>query len=664
MPRLRLLPDVTTVYDESTAARVLEYLMKRDAVAIDSETTGLDKMRSQVICWSMATDEERYFLPWEMLSFFRPLFRRRDLTWFLANAKFDLHMFANMGHQIEGQVQDIIVMDAMDDDTRPHGLKDQARLAYDVAWGDFKELFLDPFYVSKELGLDKSSFAKFRSYSVGEKLKFVYAENPGIVHNYASCDAFFTFMRGMDLRNQLASTPLATEMVEGFSTLYDYFHLIEVPFTKVLWKMERKGVAVDLDRVKAIDEPLRNRIRGQELRVKDIVGPSFDPNKTEEVRALLFTKDGYNLKPVSYTAGKTPKPSVDENTLEILRDRAKDQKLFKLLEALLELRTLTKMHGTFVKGITKHIGPDGRVHAKTNQAEVRTGRLSYSEPNLQTIPKDEQYGLRTIFVAEEGTQLMGADYPQIQPRLAAVFAGEKKLIEDICKGFDIHDANVANMFGPRDPDATYEAVRAAKKAKDAKQQLTAVMQKLLKYRNGAKTVGLGVLFGEGKFKMANQLGISVDDAGELINTFFTTYPNIRKLIWDVHDSCCANEYGYTMLGRMRRLWRINNEYNQGIVAAEKRQGFNFLIQGSEAEIMKLAMLRIDSDKRWNELGAELALTVHDELLATAPTEVAQEAYKIQTELMADPLQWGPISIRLPVPLHPEGSVGYSWADVH
>jgi DNA polymerase-1 len=224
------------------------------------------------------------------------------------------------------------------------------------------------------------------------------------------------------------------------------------------------------------------------------------------------------------------------------------------------------------------------------------------------------------------------------------------------------------MYGPRDERITYQAIDQAKTNKELREKLGRPLSDfekfLLKKRDSSKTVGLGVLFGEGKTKMAHQLGIEVHEAAELIDTFFTTYPNLKKLIDDTHKECHELEFAYTMLGRIRRLHMINNPHNYGKVAGEERAGFNHKIQGSEVEVMKLAMLQIDANEDWNDLGGELALTVHDELLSFVPHDTAKEALEVKKALMADPLNWGPIRLQLPVGLEPDGGVGRSWLDVH
>ena len=270
-----------------------------------------------------------------------------------------------------------------------------------------------------------------------------------------------------------------------------------------------------------------------------------------------------------------------------------------------------------------------------------------------------------MFAAPAGQLMLDCDYPQIQPRLAAVFAGEEKMLEAIRNGWDIHSANAANMFGPRNATATRENIDEAKALKEKDKSLvTTAHKELLKLRDQAKTVGLGVLFGEGPTKMGHQLGIPMEEAKELIEQFFTTYPNLKKLIDDTHVECRYHEYAWTMLGRIRRLHMINNELNFGKRKAEERAGFNHKIQGSEVEVMKLAMLQIDASDDWQSLGGELCMTVHDELLAFAPKDAAPDALEVMKALMADPLNWGPIRLTLPVSVDPDGNIGPNWAAAH
>ena len=672
MPRLRLIPPAQYASTQHECVPILERLMQREggtALGIDTETSGLDILRDRVHFWSMATDEERWCFPISVLPMFEPLFRRTDLSWALANAKFDMHMLANHGIHLLGKKCDIIVMDAMEDDTRPHGLKEQSWLAYEASWGDFKELFLDPVFVADKLGLSKEDAKAFRKIkNVGAKLLEVYRHNPRIVWEYASCDAFFTLMRFFDLRDSLANEELATEMIPGFNTLWDYFDVIEVPMTQCLWDMERKGITVDIDYAKAIDEPMKNGLRALQQDLYDIARCKFNPDSPDQLQWVLFDREkGFGLKPVKYTKGgksKVAKASTDKNALQWLAEKHHGSPPGDFIKKLIEYRALKKLHGTYVVKVVNgtYVGPDGRIHTRYNQAGARTSRLSSADPNVQNIPrpdpKSDPYLIRGMFVAADNCELIDKDYPQIEFRMAAVLADEDSMIEDIKKGWDIHNANTSAMFG-----IPYDDVAAAKKKK--KDQLTNYDRECLGRRQESKTVGLGTMFGEGAAKMAVQLNVTIDRARELKDMFFDSRPHIAGLIDYMHEFAEDNGFTYTMLGRKRRLHQIGNTDKRGIIAKEQRQAFNTIIQGSSAELIKLAMLRIHFNEEFRETGANLLLSVHDELLVEAPKgPAAVEADRIMHEMMEEPLHWGPIQLDFPVPITPDGERGHRWSELH
>lgn len=668
MPRLRLLPEVTVVENEDDASPVLEYLMRRGGpIAIDTETTGLRRMEDRVLFWSLATEKQRYFLPANLLGKFYPLLRRQDILWYLANAKYDKHMLANMGYPIAGQAWDIIDMDAMEDDTRPHGLKDQGSLAYGVEWGDFKDLFLDPFIVSEALGLDKRTFQEFKKLDVGDKLLFVYGQRPDIVENYASCDAFFTYMRAEDLAASLGATELESTVVPEMKTLLDYYLVLERPFTEVLWDMEREGITVDTDWVKKISGPMLDGIAAAKKKLFDIMGFRFNPQSNDELSDILYSSNHFGFKAVKYTSSrkaKEAKKSTDEKVLTTLQSRVShESQAFKFIEALLHLKKLNKLYGTYVKGISK-IMFRGRIHCKFNQSGTRSSRLSCSDPNLQNVPiHDDEFGIRGCFVADEGYDLIDYDYPQIEFRIAAAMAGEETMMESIRKGWDIHAANGAGMY-KGDPRVTYEAIMAAKHKKETHDPSFGDLDKyLLGKRNGAKTSGLAALYGQGKHRMAAALKCSVDEAGQMIDAFFYAYPSIYGHIHEMRDFAHQHGFTYTLLGRRRMLHRINNPFNKGAVAQEERIAYNTPIQGSGAEMIKLAMLQIHHDKEFREMGGKLLLTVHDEIVGKAPKKYSKECSARCKALMSNPYNWGPIQFEFPVPVDPDGSTGHRWSEL-
>lgn len=662
MPRLRLLPPVEEVRSWEACIPVLRLLMQRGGtIAIDTETTGLKIMEDRILFWSMGTEDNRWCFPAEFIYAFEPLFRRADVSWCMANAKYDLHMLRNAGITIAGEVFDIIVMDAMMDDTRPHGLKDQAWLSYEAKWGEFKELFLDPLVVSQKLGLDKNAFRDFKKMAGGDKLLYVYNQAPQLLVDYASCDAYFTFLLHQDLANQLASEMLPVDIAPGFETLYDYFRVLEVPMTRTLWNLERRGVLVDLDYVKKIDEPMRNGIAAATRELHDMIGKQFNPKSSDQLRDILYGSNStFNLKPVKYTKGgkKAAVEGTDEKSLKILMERSSNSMAGKFIFKLLELKKLVKLHGTYVKNIGDHLGPDGRIHTRYNQAGARTSRLSSSDPNMQNLPrpdpKSDPYGIRGMFVSSPGKDLLDGDYPQIEFRVAAVQAQEEAMMDAVRKGWDIHNANTTNMFG-----IPYEDVAAAKKK--SKSELTKYDNDVLARRNESKTVGLGTLFGEGETKMALQLNISKDRARELKDAFFAAYPKIYDNIMFCHGYAMENGHSFTMFGRMRRLHRIGSPLSNGrIIAQEQRQAYNMHVQGSAAELMKLAMLLVDNDPNFKSLGGELLLTVHDELVGEAPKDTSKDCAEVMAQLMGRPIQWGPLQMEYPVPITPDIGRAHRW----
>lgn len=663
MPRLRLLPPAQMATTPEQCVPIMERLLRRGGLlGIDTETTGLRKIEDHILFWSLATEDERFLFPANMLPVFEPLFRNPNVSWALANAKYDMHMLKNAGYTLEGKIYDIIPMDAFVDDTRRHGLKHQSLQAYEARWGDFKELFLDPYTVSTALGLDKNGFRKFKNMSGGDKLLYVFNQNPNIVLEYGSCDAYFTRMRCCDLMDALGAEDLATELVPEMKTLMDYYELIEVPMTKTLWRMERRGVSIDTDHIKKVADPAQDRIKSLEHQLQKLCGKRFSPKSTQQVSWVLFDKDCFGVAPVSYTGGgikKAPSKSTSEKDLEVLRSRHLGKAVSEFCGLLLEHRKLTKLYGTYIAGIQKVLSRDGRLRTSFNQAGARTGRFSSSDPNVQNIPRpgdSDPLQVRSAFVASPGMDMIDRDYPQVEFRVAAVLADEEKMMDPIRNGWDIHAANAAIMF-----DLDYDAVLTAKNTD--KDKLTAAAKRLVALRGEAKTTGLAVLYGKGIRSMAADLKVSEDRSRELQDRFFTRFSKIAEDIAGTEQWAHEYEYTFTMLGRKRRMHRINSGI-RGIEAAEERQAYNTRDQGSAAELIKLAMLRVDHDPVFQQAGGELLLTVHDELVAEAPKLTSKQAEEALHEGMGDPLKWGPLNIDFPVPLTPDGGRGYRWSELH
>lgn len=662
MPTLHLLPPVTVAETPEEVRPILRRLMKRGGhLAIDTETTGLDKINDRVLFWSMATESERFCFDVSVLPLFHPLFDNPRITWNLANAKYDMHMLKNHGVTLAGKIFDIVVMDAIMDDTRRHGLKAQALARFGIDWGEFKELFLDPKFLSSRIGLAKEGFSAFKGMPLGDKLLMVYDEAPEIVEDYASCDAFYNYKIFEMLLDELHHDELPTDLFDGFATSLDYYNVIEEPITRELWTMERNGFDIDLDYRKKIDDPMRLKMTNLRTRMEKLTRPGFCPDKNEHIAQALFDDDkGFGMKTLWYT--KSGAPKTDEPTIDLIQSRLrKDHPASTFLDYLQEYKKTKKLHGTYVVGIEEFVCTDKvsgrtRVHATIRQAGARTSRLSVVDPALQTIPsRNDPYKIRNMFVAPQGQSLRVLDYPQVEFRIAAALAGQESMMDAMRKGWDIHSANAAQLY----PEVSYEEIQDARKRKDENLELDARMKHALSRRVDAKALGLGTMYLQGAFTMSQTLGCSQQEAQEKIDLFFSTNEAILALVEDIQGYAHQFGHAHTMLGRKRQFHMINSSAG-GLVAQERRQAWNLAIQGSGAEIMKLAILRCGSNSALAQLGNEAVMTVHDELIYRGPTETEAESVRIMGELMADPFRVGPIQMDYPVPLPPDGGGAPCW----
>ncbi len=397
---------------------------------------------------------------------------------------------------------------------------------------------------------------------------------------------------------------------------------VERPLQTVLAEMELAGVKLDLRQLAALSHDLGVQLSQLEDRVRVIAGdPAFNVLSRDQVAWLLFEKLG--LRSGRRTA--TGKLSTAVGSLEPLRGR------HEAVDLILEQREIAKLKGTYVDPLLELVDPvTQRLHTTYHQAAVSTGRLSSSDPNLQSIPVRSERGreVRKAFVAEDGMLLVVADYSQIELRVLAHVADEPALIEAFQRGDDIHRATASQVFSAH-PDG-----------------VTADM------RRAAKIINFGVLYGMSANRLSRELGVPYPDAVKFIDTYFERYPRVRAYIDDTLAS--ARELGYvrTLLGRRRAVPRVRSPQRDVREAAE-REAYNMPIQGGAADIMKLAMLRLHPALK--AVGGRLLLQVHDEIVAEVPSVHADEAVLAVREALegAHPLK---------VPLTADVGVGQNWLD--
>ena len=401
----------------------------------------------------------------------------------------------------------------------------------------------------------------------------------------------------------------------------DLLYRLELPLSTVLSEMEQIGFAVDEEALRVFGEKLRGRIGEIEAAIYEFAGP-FNLNSPRQLGEVLFEKLG--LRPPKKT--KTGY-STDAATLEKLAGE------HPILPLILEYRKLTKLNSTYVEGLLG-LARDGRIHTTFHQTVTLTGRLSSAEPNLQNIPVREPLGreLRRMFVAKEGCLLLDADYSQIELRILAHVAGDERMIEAFLSGQDIHALTASQAFGV------------------PLEQVTPDM------RRSAKAVNFGIVYGISDFSLAADIGVSRAEARRYIDSYFKTYPGIRRYLDEAVAQAKERGYVTTLLGRRRYLPELtSSNYNQRSFG--ERAAMNTPIQGTAADIIKLAMVRVRNRLKSEGFAARLVLQVHDELIVECPEQEADAAAALLEQEMM-----GAMTLR--VPLTVEVKKGATWYDAH
>jgi DNA polymerase I len=400
---------------------------------------------------------------------------------------------------------------------------------------------------------------------------------------------------------------------------------VEFPLLGVLARMEANGVRLDQTYLRGMSKDLERQIDVLIASIHELAGGKFNINSTQQLGDILFNKLGLR------TVRKTKTGfSTDANVLEELRGE------HTIVDKLLDYRQMTKLKSTYVDALPELVHPvTGRVHTSFNQAVAATGRLSSSDPNLQNIPIRSELGraIRKAFVpGEKGWTLMSADYSQIELRVMAHIAGDEGLREAFRNGEDIHASTAAKVFGVE--------------LKDVNQNM----------RRKAKEVNFGIMYGIGPFGLARRLGITQTEAKEIITLYFERFPKVKQYINETIAMARSRGYVTTLLGRRRYLPEINSR-NQNIRGNAERQAINMPIQGTAADMIKLAMIRIDSEILRAGLKTKMLLQVHDELVFDVPADELKTAGTLVRSQMRG-------AIELSVPVEIEIGSGPNWLDAH
>ena len=433
--------------------------------------------------------------------------------------------------------------------------------------------------------------------------------------NYAAEDADVTFQL-----YEVFSPQLKKENLE------ELFHKVEMPLMKILAKMELTGISLDTNWLSRESVDLENDLRELEQKIFELSGEEFNMNSPKQLGEILFEK--LKLDPKAKKT-KTGQYSTSEEVLQKLAYK------HEIIQYILKYRTYQKLKSTYVDALPSEIEPkDNRVHTTFSQTTAATGRLSSLNPNLQNIPIRTARGqqIRGAFVAEEGKKIISADYSQIELRLIAELSGEDNMIKAFQNGEDIHASTASKLFKiPLDQvDKTQ--------------------------RSQAKTVNFGIIYGQGAFALAEQTGLSRTEAKQMIDSYYENYPKLKIFMTEQVEKARKNGFVETILGRKRHLKDINSN-NFVVRGHAERNAVNAPIQGSAADVIKIAMIDIDRALSEGGFKTKMLLQVHDELLFEVPEEEIEPIKALIKEKMES-------AMKTKVPLIVEVGVGNNWLEAH
>jgi len=507
-----------------------------------------------------------------------------------------------------------------------------------------------------------------------------------LIGDYASLDAWGSYTLTDVLNEHLEKIPFGDDQ-----TYRDYFEGTSLPFTRVLWNMERRGIKVDMDAIDTLRQPMKTEIDEIKREMTKEAGQIVNLNSSLQMRALFYEEvagewqDPFGEAPKYWSKGGADgikKPSTNKDALKDWADKG-----HKLATLMQQFRQLDKLHGTYLVGVPRWADGYDRIHTSLKQTGTVTHRLASGDPNLQNIPSRPPWGplLRAVFIAglwgdcnpdwcmpevenipvpdlppETQMRFLVADYSQVELRITAHLSQDETMIQAIHDGKDLHCLTAA-IAGGHDYDELY----AAKKATNpSKRQL-----ELLEERRRFKAVGFGIIYGIGAVKLGRDLGLPIlkrtsrsghvyevcPEGEQLIEDYFNVYPGVKEFLDETTEFCEENLYVTTAIGRYRRLpMAISGE--RGLQARTRRQAGNSRVQGTAADITNEAMILCETDPVLRELGVRMLLQIHDELLFECPDipEIVTAAKKRVLELMDN-------SIELSVPITAEIDDGYTWA---
>ncbi len=581
----------------------VQNLLKQPSVCFDTETTSLDPLEAELVGIAFSWETGKgFYIPFpedrkeaqEIIEQLRPFFESETIEKIGQNLKYDIKVLRKYGVTVKGNYFDTMLAHYLINPDMRHNM--------DV----LAETYLNysPISITELIGKKGKNQLSMRDVPLAQQTE------------YAVEDADITFQLAQHFRPELAAAK-----TDGL------FEKIEIPLLRVLADMELEGINLDEGFLKSLSTDLDSDIKSLEKQIYDAAGEEFNIASPKQLGEILFDKMKLVDKPKKT---KTGQYSTAEDVLSYL---AKDH---QIIQNVLEYRGLTKLKSTYVDALPEQVAPStGRVHTDYMQTVAATGRLSSNNPNLQNIPIRTERGrqVRKAFVPrDEDHTLLAADYSQIELRIIAALSEETTMIEAFKNGEDIHASTASKVFNVPLEEVTREQ------------------------RGNAKTVNFGIIYGVSAFGLSNQTDLSRSEAKELIETYYKTYPKLRNYMGEQIDFARDNGYVQTVLGRRRYLKDINAG-NQVVRGAAERNAVNAPIQGSAADIIKVAMINIHKKLTEGKYKSKMLLQVHDELVF--------DAYKPEMEkLKAMVKSEMENAYEMAVPLDVELGEGNNWLEAH
>lgn len=590
---------------EATIKEWLTQAQAQKTICFDTETTSIDAMQAELVGMSFAWNiHEAYYIPFPQdegvkslyLSILKPLFEDKTIQWIGQNIKYDLLILKNYGLDLAGPIFDTMVAHYV---IAPEGKRNMDLLS-------MKYLGYEPISIETLIGKKGKGQLNMKDIPVAQVL------------DYAAEDADIT------LQLHHVFNPLLEQ-----EEVKELFETVDNPLVKILADIEYEGVAIDVPFLQQFSNTLGEAIKKAEESVYEQAGVRFNLASPKQLGEVLF--DRMQLDPKAKKT-KTGQYATGEDVLTKLRSK------HQIVDDILKFREFSKLKSTYADSLPLMVNPKtGKIHTSYNQTIVATGRLSSNNPNLQNIPIKTENGkeIRKAFIPSRPDHiLLSADYSQIELRVVAAVSADPSLIKAFQEGKDIHKATAAKVYGVSEED------------------VTSIM------RRNAKAVNFGIIYGQSAFGLSDSLGISRAEAKEIIENYFREYSAIKSYMDTSIAYAKAHGYVKTLMGRKIKLADINSS-NATVRSFAERVAINAPIQGSAADMIKLAMIKVAAALPLSGLRAKMIMQVHDELVFDVHQDDAEALRKLVVENMQN-------AMPLPnnVPVIAEAGTGANWLDAH